>query len=119
MERWIFLDNESKARVETFAKGLEQTWGNFFDFSAGSPKSRIANYTLERFFQEEGLRDQRIVFGQKFSDGPKIRFFASNGEVICNYFMPYTEQNFRIASSLFRETFGQTIEEYTSQSRVG
>ncbi len=119
MERWLFLDNEPKEKVEQFARGLEQTWGNFFDFSAGSPRSRINDFSLEKFFQEVGeLINPRVAFGQKLLGDEQIRFFARNKEVTCNYIFPQTNQNYRIASEIFKESFGVNVEDYPSQSRI-
>ncbi len=111
-QRWLFLEQEPREKIIGFSremyKNFRQNWLFFQDGNLWR------DYTLERFLEMKTEFSQtRLVTGDPFSDGPKIRFKLSSGNPMAEAMINHDEKNYRLVDRLFLRNFGKSIEEYS------
>jgi hypothetical protein len=120
MERWLFLQNEKKDRIREFSEKLEEKLGNYWDFSEfvdyQVARESLPEYNLEKCFkQNRKLEDVKLVIGQKFFGGPKIRFAFRYGKIWSDFLAPETPANYLKTKNVFQEVFQFELENYPGQ----
>lgn len=124
MERWLFLEKESREKIENLAYALNEAFENQWDFSqfvqhktARQPMEK--SYSLKDCFMQGGkLRDQKLVVGQVFLRKPMIRMAFLNQDIWADFMVEDTPKNYVRADSLFLPIFGYKLEDYPHQQQI-
>jgi hypothetical protein len=120
MERWLFLQNEPLEKLCKFTNGFGDLFNDEWvlkSFSEnGISAERPSIYLLTESIGRRGdtARDVKLVIGIDHL-GPKIRFRYGGSVVVGDFMVPETPENYTITNDLFRNTFGCSVEDYSSQ----
>jgi len=123
MERWLFLDEESRKKIEKFSYELRDAFGEeFLSFRRVVPDihSRqvvYRGYSLDDCFkQKKKMEHVRLIIGQKSSyHEPSIRWAFRQADVWADYILEHTPEHYVKTGELFVHNFNYTIEKYPHQ----
>jgi hypothetical protein len=122
-QRWLFLQKESRRKIENFSYSLREELGNFWNFSEFVPhelaRQSLPNYSLEDCFkQKKKMEDVKLILGQEFFNSSSIRFAFRHVIIWADYIAPYNQKRYELVNGIFQRIFGGNIEDYSPQSIV-
>ena len=120
MERWLYLQDEPIEKIKQLADGLEGLFGKKWELPQLRKNGKLLHPSRLSFLGKElsedcPTRDSKLIIGQEFSTGPKIRFVYMARCVEADFMTPYTQESYDATNNLFKQVFQQTIEQYPSQ----
>lgn len=122
MERWLFLERESRKKIERFSYDLRDAFGEeFWNFSRFVPcmtrrQSVADGYSLEDCFkQRKKMGGTKLAIGQEFFRKPSIRIAFQQADIWADFIVEYTASRYEKTGELFTRTFNHTIEDYPHQ----
>jgi hypothetical protein len=126
MERWLFLQDESRKRIKTFAYDLTESLGNNWDFTRFvdySPRRQPTEkgYSLDDCFKEKGKMENtvKLVIGQKILiNKPTIRFAFRKRDIWADFTCEYNDERYIKTDGVFQKIFSSKIEDYSHQQII-
>ncbi len=121
MEKWLFLHDEPRAKIEAFASSLDEIFEGSWDFSKFVPHKTArqpveAGYSIRDCLKIKGqLQDQKLVIGQETYGKEMIRHCFRNQDIWADFMVENTPENYVLVDSLFLPVFGYKLENYPHQ----
>jgi len=126
MERWLFLEKESRKKIEIFSYDLREEFGEeFWNFSRFVPHMRAKRqpvadgYSLEDCFkQRKKMNGTKLTIGQEFFGKPSIRIAFRQVDIWADFILEHTASRYEKTGELFVRSFGYKIEDYPHQQQI-
>ncbi len=106
--RGLFLGMGPLEQIKNFLIGSNITFEDSWLFCRS--RNKLLNYFLANFFMEKpSLTFPRLIFGEKYSLGERIRFLLSTGTPSAHFILPQKEDNYVLVENLFLRSFNQYL----------
>ncbi len=133
MERWLYLKDEPREKIEKLSYELSEKLGNYWDFSRfvedKIARERLNEYSLNKLFKnkDELEKTVKLVIGQEFhlfqrldkniSLNKSIRLAFRIEDIWADFIAPLTNSNYTKTNEIFKNVFEYSIENYPFQHK--